>query len=123
MPKSRNRGGHKGATRQVLKKSRTVEAKIAVLLRIAQELAMTGNQHAQVINAQRDKIAKLELHIQLLEEKVYATLTPEERGRLADILDPQPAEAEVIAPAVPENLEPATAASDVVDAELVDPAA
>lgn len=85
MPKSRNRGGHKGATRQVLKKSRGIIAAI-------QELAHIGNQHAMVINSQRDRLAKQDLRIQLLEEKVYATLTPEERERLADIIDPQPAD-------------------------------
>lgn len=49
------------------------------------------NQHAGVINAQRDKIKQQELRIGLLEEKVYATLSPEERERLGEIIDPQPA--------------------------------
>jgi hypothetical protein len=90
VPKSRNRSNRFAKYQVVGRRLTEIFAGIA-------ELAFIGNQHAQVINAQRDKIAKLELHIQLLEEKVYADLTPEERERLADILDPQPViEGEVV---------------------------
>lgn len=82
MPKSRNRQS-KAISRQVWKKIREITT-------VLREYYVTLNQHAQVVNGQRARIAKLELHIQLLEEKVYANLTPEERERLADILDPQP---------------------------------
>lgn len=57
-----------------------------------ESLRDTANQHANVINSQRDKLKQQELRIGLLEEKVYANLTTEERERLNDIIDPQPAD-------------------------------
>lgn len=111
MPKSRNRQ-NKAITRQVWKQLRDIKTALRNFL-------LTFHQHAAVINAQREYAARLELRIQLLEEKVYANLTPEERERLADILDPpQPETQQPVAqdaPALPEAIE-----GEVIDAEIVD---
>lgn len=83
MPKSRNRQS-KAVSRQVWKKLRAIT-------NVLREYYVTLNQHAAVVNAQRAQIAgSWGLHIQLLEEVAYANLTPEQRERIMDVLDPQP---------------------------------
>lgn len=82
MPKSRNRQS-KAVSRQVWKKLRAIT-------NVLREYYVTLNQHAAVVNAQRAQIGSWGLHIQLLEEVAYANLTPEQRERIMDVLDPQP---------------------------------
>src|SRR3990167_3942422 len=93
MPKSRNRSS-KAIKRQVFGKFRGMKQRQTEMIVALQSLGQTANQHAAVVNGQRDKIAKQEIRISLLEEHVYASLTPDERERLADIIDPPPVESE-----------------------------
>jgi hypothetical protein len=117
LPKSRNRS-NKAIKRQAFKQFRGIKMTQAQIIQALQSFNLLCQQHAGVINAQRDKMKLLDLRVQLLEEKVYAGLTQEERERLADIIEA------ASTPPVPEQPAPDAAPdSPVIEGEVVtDPA-